>query len=314
MFDRETGRDRWDRAGSPSNASAKRLARKLRWVRFLNGLSYAKSGERTCARSQDRMTVAETKRGPRVDVLGVEVSPIDVPTALEAFEKWISSREPRYVCVSGVHGIMESRRAPDLREIHNRAGLVTPDGMPLVWLCRRAGFPATQRVYGPDLLLAACEWSLATGARHFFYGGAQGVPELLATRLQERYPGLAVAGTFSPPFRPLTREEDRAVIDRINAARADIVWVGLGTPKQERWMAAHVGLVTAPVLVGVGAAFDFHAGLMRQAPHWMRRTGLEWLFRAMQEPRRLGLRYLRNNPAFLAHLLFSRRPTDTRTW
>lgn len=242
----------------------------------------------------------------RVDVLGVDVSPIDIPTALTCIDRWITRREPNYVCVSGVHGVMESQRDPDLRAIHNRAGLVTPDGMPLVWLCRRAGYRETRRVYGPDLLLAACERFLTTGARHFFYGGAEGVADLLARRLSERYPGLALAGTYSPPFRPLTEDEDVAVIRRIDDSEADIVWVGLSTPKQERWMAAHVGQVAAPVLIGVGAAFDFHAGLKKQAPRWMQRAGLEWLYRLLQEPRRLGPRYLVNNPKFVASLFANR--------
>lgn len=201
---------------------------------------------------------------------------------------------------------MESRRDPDLRRIHNRAGLVTPDGMPLVWLCRSAGFVSTRRVYGPDLLLAACEHFLDSSVRHFFYGGADGVPELLACRLGERFPGLAVAGTYSPPFRSLTGPEDEAIIRMIDDSGADIVWVGLSTPKQEHWMAGHVGRLTAPVLVGIGAAFDFHAGLKRQAPLWMQRAGLEWLFRLLQEPRRLGPRYLVNNPLFIVSLAADR--------
>ena len=214
--------------------------------------------------------------------------------------------------MSGVHGVMESQRDDELRRIHNDAGLVVPDGMPLVWLCREAGFEATSRCYGPDLLLAACEWSLASGARHFFYGGAEGVPELLAESLRERFPGLPVAGTYSPPFRPLEPHEDEEIVRRIDESGADIVWVGLSTPKQERWMAAHVGRLAAPVLVGVGAAFDFHSGRKTQAPGWMQRSGLEWLYRALQEPRRLGPRYLKNNPAFVGRLLMERAGLTSR--
>ena len=176
----------------------------------------------------------------------------------------------------------------EMRRIHEGAGLVTPDGMPLVWMAHLLGHSRVERVYGPDLLLACCEMSTRRGYRHFFYGGAPGVGERLAARLEARFPGLSVAGLYSPPFRPLTPEEDAALVDRIDAARPDIVWVGLSTPKQERWMAAHVGRLQAPVLVGVGAAFDFHAGVKRQAPRWMRRSGLEWSFRLMTEPRRLG--------------------------
>jgi len=156
------------------------------------------------------------------------------------------------------------------------------------------------RVYGPDLMLALCEESKEKGYRHFFYGGAEGVADELAASLTERYPGLQVAGTYSPPFRPLTEDEDQQVVDLINRSGADIVWVGLGTPKQDFWVADHVGRLEAPVLLAVGAAFDFHSGRKRQAPRWMQRAGLEWLFRLLTEPRRLWYRYLVLNPLFIA--------------
>jgi N-acetylglucosaminyldiphosphoundecaprenol N-acetyl-beta-D-mannosaminyltransferase len=172
--------------------------------------------------------------------------------------------------------------------------------MPLVWLSRLQGFHHVERVYGPDLMLALCERLAAKGYRHFFYGGAEGVPEQLASVLQKRFPGLQVAGTFSPPFRSLTADEDDRIVQMINAAAPDIVWVGLSTPKQERWMAGHRERLTAPVLIGVGAAFDFLTGRKPQAPRWMQRAGLEWLFRLLTEPRRLWRRYLINNPLFVA--------------
>jgi len=237
---------------------------------------------------------------PRANILGVGVSALNMAMALEIIEGWIERREPHYVCVTGVHGVMESQRDEELRRIHNRAGLVTPDGMPLVWLSRLQGFHHVERVYGPDLMLALCERSVAKGYRHFFYGGAEGVPEQLASVLQKRFPGLQVAGTFSPPFRPLTADEDDRIVQMINAAAPDIVWVGLSTPKQERWMAGHRERLTAPVLIGVGAAFDFLTGRKPQAPRWMQRAGLEWLFRLLTEPRRLWRRYLINNPLFVA--------------
>jgi N-acetylglucosaminyldiphosphoundecaprenol N-acetyl-beta-D-mannosaminyltransferase len=239
----------------------------------------------------------------RVNILGVGVSAIDPPMALSEIERWIEAREPHYVCVSGVHGVMESQRDEVLRRIHNAAGMVTPDGMPLVWLSRWKGRRHVRRVYGPDLMLAVCARSVERGWRHFLYGGAEGVPERLAERLQARFPGIAIVGTWSPPFRPLTPEEDAALVERIDATGADIVWVGLSTPKQERWMSEHVGRFRAPVLVGVGAAFDFHAGLKRQAPRWMQTRGLEWLFRMMTEPRRLWRRYAVNNPRFVWRVL-----------
>jgi N-acetylglucosaminyldiphosphoundecaprenol N-acetyl-beta-D-mannosaminyltransferase len=235
----------------------------------------------------------------RVPVLGVGVSAITMADALSRIDHWIASRAKQYICVTGVHGVMESQRDPALRAIHNRAGLVTPDGMPLVWLARLRGHPEVERVYGPDLMLACCGASVMNGYRHFFYGGAPGVPERLAERLQQRYPGLQVAGHWSPPFRELEAFEESEMIARINAAHPDIVWVGLSTPKQERWMARYVGRISAPVLVGVGAAFDMHAGVKKQAPRWMQRNGLEWLFRLGAEPRRLWRRYLINNPRFV---------------
>jgi N-acetylglucosaminyldiphosphoundecaprenol N-acetyl-beta-D-mannosaminyltransferase len=243
---------------------------------------------------------------PRVDVLGVGVSAIDMDRAVAEVSHWIEEREQHYVCITGVHGVMESQCDPELLAIHNASGLTTPDGMPLVWAGRRAGMAHMRRVYGPDLMLAVCALAADRGWSCFFYGADEGVPELLAERLAERFPGLKVAGTMSPPFRPLTAEEDAAVVERINGASPDILWVGLSTPKQERWMAAHMARLTVPVLVGVGAAFDIHAGRLPQAPSWMQASGLEWLYRLYREPRRLWRRYLRNNPRFV--LAIVRRP------
>jgi N-acetylglucosaminyldiphosphoundecaprenol N-acetyl-beta-D-mannosaminyltransferase len=222
--------------------------------------------------------------------------------ALAEIERWIEEREPHYVCVTGVHGVMESQRDQVLKQIHNASGLTTPDGMPLVWAGKAAG-ARISRVYGPDLMLALCAIAEQRGWSHYFYGGRAGIPELLVTRLRQRFPGLTIAGTHSPPFRPLTLDEDAELVGAINEARPDIVWVGLSTPKQERWMADHVGRLDAPVLIGVGAAFDIHAGTLPQAPRWMQRGGLEWLYRLVREPRRLWRRYLRNNPAFLYRIL-----------
>jgi N-acetylglucosaminyldiphosphoundecaprenol N-acetyl-beta-D-mannosaminyltransferase len=239
---------------------------------------------------------------PRVDVLGVRVSATTIGQTLSVIEDWISRREPRYVCVSGMHGVMESQQDLQLRQIHNDAGLVTPDGMPLVWLCRLKGYRGVERVYGPDLMLALCDRSRTTGFRHYFYGASPAVLEALTMRLQSRYPGLIIAGTYAPPFRPVDPAEDELIVERIKQASPDIVWVGLSTPKQERWMAEHVDRIGAPALIGVGAAFDFHSGSKRQAPRWMQRNGLEWLFRLLSEPRRLGPRYLINIPLFAWYL------------
>lgn len=239
----------------------------------------------------------------RVNILGVQVSAIDLDLATDTIEGWIRASTPHYVCITGVHGIMESWRDGALRSIHNAAGLVTPDGMPLVWMSHKLGFPRVRRVYGPDLMRRMTELSARHGYRNYYYGGRPGIPERLSAELLRAHPQLRVAGGFSPPFGAVSPEEDAAIVERINAAEPDIVWVGLSTPKQERWMAAHRTRLTAPVLVGVGAAFDFLAGDKPQAPAWMQRSGLEWLFRMATEPRRLAGRYIRNNPAFIYQAL-----------
>lgn len=238
----------------------------------------------------------------RVDVLGVGVSAINMDMAVAEVTRWIEQREHHYVCVTGVHGVMESQRDPDLKRIHNESGLTTPDGMPMVWAGRSAGARWMSRVYGPDLMLAVLARAAEQGWRSYLYGGNSGVPELLAEKLTARFPGLRIVGAYSPPFRPLTPDEDEAITDKINSSGAELVWVGLSTPKQERWMAAHAGRLDAAAMFGVGAAFDFHAGLIPQAPSWAQRSGLEWAYRLTKEPRRLWRRYLRNNPAFVAKI------------
>lgn len=243
----------------------------------------------------------------RVDVLGVGVSAVNMEMATRAISDWIASGAREYVCVTGVHGVMESQGDEALRGIHNRSGLTVPDGMPMVWAGKSAGAYWMERVYGPDLMLAV----LAEGEKHgwqsFFYGSAPEVPAVLVQCLVERFPGMKVAGTYSPPFRPLTEAETTEVAEMINGSGAALVWVGLSTPKQERWMSQLRPLLEAPVLLGVGAAFDFHAGRVSQAPGWMQRRGLEWLYRLIKEPRRLWKRYLTNNPRFVTAILW-RRP------
>jgi N-acetylglucosaminyldiphosphoundecaprenol N-acetyl-beta-D-mannosaminyltransferase len=235
---------------------------------------------------------------PRVNVLGVCISAVNMSTALDSMDDWIRRRDPHYVTVTPAHAVMDAYKDPELRRIFNASGMTTPDGMAIVWLLKLRGHWDVSRVYGPDLMLETCRAGMQPGYRHFLYGGGEGVAGALEDRLCARFPGLQIVGSDTPPFRELTGEEDRYVVDRINTAGADIVWVGLSSPKQERWMAAHLGRIHAPVMIGVGAAFDFLSGTKPQAPKWMQRSGLEWLFRLATEPRRLWPRY-RMYPAFV---------------
>lgn len=235
---------------------------------------------------------------PRFRVANVRISALTFDQALALIDDWISRHDRQYVNVCTAHTILECYDRPELAAIINQAGMATPDGMPLVWLGRLHGY-VIERVYGPDLMLAVCERGQDRGYRHFFYGGAEGVAEKLTERLRMRFPKMLVAGVYTPPFRPLTADEVRDVAAHINASDADIVWVGLGTPKQDFWVARFRPILNAPVLIAVGAAFDFHSGRVRQAPRWMQRAGLEWLFRLTQDPRRLWKRYLIGNPRFV---------------
>jgi N-acetylglucosaminyldiphosphoundecaprenol N-acetyl-beta-D-mannosaminyltransferase len=236
---------------------------------------------------------------PHANILGVPVSAIDLPTAVETIGQWIDQGQRHYVCVSNVHTIMECQKDEAIREVFHQAGMITPDGMPLVWVSRMMGQPGVQRVYGPDLMLSVLEESVARGWSHYFYGGAPGVGATLASEMISRFPGLRVAGIFSPPFRPLNSQEEVEVVSSINQSGADIVWAGIGAPRQELWMAKHRQQLNAPVLIGVGAAFDFLSGIKPQAPRWMMAHGLEWVFRLKTEPRRLWRRYLYYNPLFV---------------
>jgi N-acetylglucosaminyldiphosphoundecaprenol N-acetyl-beta-D-mannosaminyltransferase len=236
---------------------------------------------------------------PRVNLLGVGVHALDLPAAVAIVERWIAERERCAVHVCAVQTVMECRRDARLRGLVNRGDLATPDGMPLVWWNRLHGHRRSARVYGPDLMLALCARSGATGHRHFFYGSTADVLADLERNLRARYPELQVAGTYAPALMEREGTERPDVLAAIDRARPDVVWVGLGTPKQDFWVARHRQSLAAPVLIAVGAAFDFHAGRLRQAPRWMQRAGLEWLFRLACEPRRLASRYLVNVPWFL---------------
>jgi N-acetylglucosaminyldiphosphoundecaprenol N-acetyl-beta-D-mannosaminyltransferase len=237
-----------------------------------------------------------------VNVLGVAVSPINMGIALEQITRALANRQKGYVCVTGVHGVSEAQTDPEFRQILNRAFLCTPDGMPLVWVGRWQGQKQMDRVYGPDLMLAVLALSEKTGWRHFFYGGAEGTAQVLRSKLLERFPKLQIVGANEPPFRPLNMDEQRKLRAELDAARPDIMWVGLSTPKQERFMAQYLDQLDVTLMFGVGAAFDFLAGKIRQAPRWMQRSGLEWCFRLGCEPRRLWKRYFKNNPLFMARI------------
>ena len=233
------------------------------------------------------------------DVLGVKVSAINMSRAVELADQWIAAGSAGYVCVTGVHGVMEAQEDPRLREILNQAVINTPDGMPMSWVGRLQGFAHMDRVCGPDFMLAMCQVSVDRGYRHFLYGGQPGVAEKLKETLETRFPGLQVVGTYTPPFRSLNEEEEAALLVQLRDSKPNILWVGLSTPKQERFMAQYVNRLQVPLLVGVGAAFDYHTGRIRDCSDWIKRAGLQWLHRMMQEPRRLSRRYLRNNPAFV---------------
>ena len=234
----------------------------------------------------------------RVNVLGVGISVLNLRTALAAIADAVQAHRKGYICVTGVHGVMEAQDDAVFKKILNGAFLCTPDGMPMVWAGQLACHREMSRVYGPDLMLDVCAWSETSGCKHFFYGGADGVAELLAEKLQAKFPKLQVVGTFTPPFRALNADEVKKLQEQIAAVRPDILWVGLSTPKQEKFMAEFLPKLDVTLMIGVGAAFDFLSRRVKQAPRWMQRSGLEWCHRLCQEPRRLARRYFRNNPLF----------------
>lgn len=247
------------------------------------------------------------RRLPRVSVLDVPIHAISHHQAIAQIAEWIEARCPAWGVFCTVYTVMMCREDSEYRTTVNSADLVLPDGMPLVWLSRQRGYPQTTRIYGPDLMLLLIAYGIERGYTHYFYGSTPQVIDALQANLKNRYPEIRVVGICSPPFRPLTPEEDEAVVAQINEADPDIVWVGLGSPKQDLWMHAHRSQLRAPILLGVGAAFDIHAGFLPQAPRWMQRSGLEWLFRLFVEPRRLWRRYLLYNPAFIYHLIMNQK-------
>jgi N-acetylglucosaminyldiphosphoundecaprenol N-acetyl-beta-D-mannosaminyltransferase len=237
------------------------------------------------------------------DVLGVKISAVDPHRAEEVIADMIVRRQKGYVCVAPVSTVMDGQKDPAYRQIINSADMVTPDGAPIAWLGRLAGHEHVRRTYGPDLMLRLCDHGRARGWKHFFYGGTPEVCDKLGHCLKAGFPGLQVVGKVSPPFMPKAMPLDKELAAQINAAQPDIIWVGLGAPKQDFWNVLNRAALDAPVLIGIGAAFDFLSGMKPQAPRWMQNMGLEWLFRLCCEPKRLWRRYLIGNSQFLGLLL-----------
>jgi|HubBroStandDraft_6_1064221.scaffolds.fasta_scaffold196821_2 N-acetylglucosaminyldiphosphoundecaprenol N-acetyl-beta-D-mannosaminyltransferase len=235
----------------------------------------------------------------RANVLGIGIHAVDVPSAVDIIEKAVARHVKGYVCVTGVHGVMEARRDPVMRTTLSRALMVVPDGTPTVWMGRLQGLRQMRRVFGPDLMLAVMSHSSLQGCSHFLYGGDYGIAQALQARLEQRCPTVRIVGTYTPPFRALNPVEESDLFGLLNQLRPDIVWVGLSTPKQERFMAEYLPRLNTTLMIGVGAAFDFHAGRLKDSPRWIKALGLQWLHRLYQEPKRLWKRYLTNNPLFI---------------
>ena len=246
------------------------------------------------------------------EILGIPIAMTDYAGAIDAMDSMVTSRERGYVCAVAVHALTVGHDDPEMAEALREATLVLPDGMPVVWAANLLGENLTDRVYGPELMLRYNDRCAERGHRVWLYGGRdQGSLVQLALNLRRRHPGINIVGGYSPPFRPMTEEEEDALVDQVNDARPDVLWVGIGVPKQEKWMARMRERLDVPVMCAVGAAFDFHAGRISQAPSWMQQRGLEWIYRIAQEPRRLLPRYLYFNPRFVlafARQYLSRRP------
>lgn len=235
----------------------------------------------------------------RVDVCGVPVSAVNIEAACDIIGGWIQSREKVYICVAPVSTIVDCQSDAAYKKVLDNADMITPDGMPVVWVGRLKGDKNISRTYGPDLMLALCEEGQGKGYKHYLYGGTEKTCSLLENVLKQKFPDIDIGGFYAPPFRSAHTLEEDTVIDEINRLNPDILWVGLGSPKQDFWMSEHRGRLNVPVVIGVGAAFDFIAGVKRQAPRWMQRSGLEWLFRFFSEPKRLWRRYLFGNSKFI---------------
>jgi len=260
---------------------------------------FAATGFRSRSHPQAAAAPASVTVPECANVLGIKVSAVNLSSAVDIADRWIAARNCGYICVTGVHGVMEAQRDSQFRGILNHTFLNVPDGMPLSWVGHLQGLSQMDRVFGPDFMAALCRLSVERGYRHFLYGGETGVADTLKQALERKFPGLRVVGTYTPPFRSLTEDEEQQLFTAIRESQPHIVWVGLGTPKQEKFMAHYAASLQVPLLIGVGAAFDYHTGRTRDCASWIKRAGLQWLHRLLQDPRRLWKRYLRNNPAFV---------------
>jgi N-acetylglucosaminyldiphosphoundecaprenol N-acetyl-beta-D-mannosaminyltransferase len=242
-------------------------------------------------------------------VIGAAIDVISWDAALSRIAAWAGCNESRYVCICNVHSVVTAIQDVEFGHVVNKADMATPDGAPVAWVMRRLGHAVQQRINGPDLMWRYCEQAQSCAELIFFYGSSEETLARLRVKLLVAFPSLNIAGAISPPFRALTPEEDAAIVEQINSSGAGVVWVSLGCPKQEMWMAAHRDRINA-VMIGVGAAFDYHAGTIKRAPKWMQDCGLEWFYRLASEPRRLWKRYLVTNTLFLLgaarQLLFER--------
>jgi N-acetylglucosaminyldiphosphoundecaprenol N-acetyl-beta-D-mannosaminyltransferase len=245
-------------------------------------------------------------------VIGSPIDTLDWALAIARIQNWAGKRESRYVCICNVHSVVTATQDEEFSRVVREADMATPDGAPVAWMLRRAGYSTQQRINGPDLMWKYCEQANSTGESIYLYGGTNETLVILQQKLAVAFPALRVAGAYSPPYRELTAEEDAAAVDAINNSGAGVVWVSLGCPKQEKWMASHRGKVHA-VMVGVGAAFDYHAGTITRAPLWMQNRGLEWLHRLCSEPRRLWKRYLVTNTLFIFLAIRQLMTRETKT-
>ncbi|OGQ55397.1 MAG: teichoic acid biosynthesis protein [Deltaproteobacteria bacterium RIFCSPLOWO2_02_FULL_53_8] len=253
----------------------------------------------------------QARNDPRAlsSVIGSPIDSLNWKQALHRLSNWASARQSRYVCICNVHSVVTARQDEAFSKAISEADMATPDGAPVAWLMRRLGVTNQERINGPDLMWQYCALAAKRNESIYLYGGQQSTLDILQEKLMEHFPGLKIAGAYSPPYRSLSEEEDAAAVESINASEAGTVWVSLGCPKQEKWMAEHRGRINA-VMIGVGAAFDYHAGTIKRAPVWMQRNGLEWLHRLASEPRRLWKRYLVTNTLFIwyaAHQIWLNR-------